>query len=70
MSKYINDPRECAICPESGVTYEENNRVEKMYHWGARVLDLCDMDIDEYMKPMTVIVGEYNHDSGSTGPTI
>lgn len=69
MSKYINDPREGAICPESGVTYEENNRVEKMYHWGAKVLDLCDMEIAEYMKPMTIIVGEYNPDSGSTGPT-
>jgi hypothetical protein len=26
-----------------------------MYHWGAKVLDLCDLPVDEYMKPMTVI---------------
>ena len=56
MSKYINDPREMAITPESGVTYEEDNRIEKMYHWGAKILDLCNMDVSEYMKPMTIIV--------------
>lgn len=69
MSKYINDPRERAILPESGVTYEEDNRVEKMYHWGAKVLDLCDMEVSEYMKPMTVIIGDYTPESGSTGTT-
>ncbi len=56
MSKYINDPREMAIVPESGVTYEEDNRIEKMYHWGAKILDLCNMEVSEYMKPMTIIV--------------
>ena len=55
MSKYINDPREMEIRPESGITLEEANRVETMYHWGAMVLDLCDMPVEEYMKPMTVI---------------
>lgn len=54
MSKYLNDPREMAIKPENGVTYEEDNRVETMYHWGAKVLDLCDLPVEEYMKPMTV----------------
>jgi hypothetical protein len=68
MSKYINDPREMAIVPESGVTYEEDNRVEKMYHWGAKVLDLCGMEISEYMKPMTVIIGD-DPTSGGTGTT-
>jgi len=59
MSKYINDPREMAITPESGVTYEEDNRIEKMYHWGAKILDLCNMEVSEYMKPMTIIVSGY-----------
>lgn len=47
---YLNDPREMAIRPESGVTLEQDNRVETMYHWGARVLDLCDLPVEEYMK--------------------
>lgn len=47
---YLNDPREMAIRPESGITLEQDNRVETMYHWGARVLDLCDLPIEEYMK--------------------
>ena len=55
MSKYINDPREMAIQPELGVVYEEDNRKETMYHNGSMVVDLCDMDVTEYMKPMTVI---------------
>ena len=53
---YINDPREMAIRPESGVTLEQDNRIETMYHWGAMVTDLCDLPVSEYMKPMTVIV--------------
>ena len=60
MSKYINDPREIAIIPESGVTLEEDNRIETMYHWGAKVLDLCDLPIEEYMKPMTVNINGIN----------
>ena len=53
---YMNDPREMAIRPESGVTLEQDNRVETMYHWGAMVTDLCDLPVSEYMKPITVIV--------------
>jgi hypothetical protein len=52
----MNDPREMAIRPESGVTFEQDNRVETMYQWGARIVDLCDLPVSEYMKPMTVIV--------------
>ena len=52
---YLNDPREMAIRPESGVTLEEDNRYEEMWHWGAAVLDLCNLPVEEYMKPMTVI---------------
>ena len=52
----MNDPREMAIRPESGVTLEQDNRVETMYHWGAMITDLCDLPVSEYMKPMTVIV--------------
>ena len=50
MSNYLNDPREMTIRPESGVTLEQDNRVETMYHWGAAVLDLCDFPVSEYMK--------------------
>lgn len=51
----MNDPREMVVRPESGVTLEQDNRVEEMYHWGAMVVDLCDLPVEEYMKPMTVI---------------
>lgn len=69
---YLNDPREMAIRPESGVTLEEDNRYETMYHWGAHILDLCDLPVEEYMKPMTVITdgsGGGGGDTGSTNPT-
>lgn len=66
MSKYLNDPREMAINTKIGVIYEEDNRVEKMYHWGAKILDLCGMEPEEYMKPMTVNV---NGSSGGGGET-
>ncbi len=52
---YINDPREMVVRPESGITLEQDNRVEEMYHWGAMIVDLCDLPVEEYMKPMTVI---------------
>jgi hypothetical protein len=62
---YMNDPRELQIRPESGVTLEQDNRVETMYHWGAAVFDLCNLPVEEYMKPMTVIVG-----SGSSNTSV
>lgn len=52
----MNDPREMVFIPESGVTFEQDNRIETMYQWGARIVDLCDLPVSEYMKPMTVIV--------------
>ena len=67
---YINDPREMAIRPESGVTLEQDNRVEEMYHWGAMVIDLCDMPVEEYMKPMTVIGLGGGGETPDTGTTI
>ena len=70
---YMNDPREMAIRPESGVTLEQDNRVETMYHWGAMVTDLCDLPVSEYMKPMTVIVygsgGDYEPEIPGTVKT-
>lgn len=65
---YMNDPREMAIRPESGVTLEQDNRVETFYHWGAMVTDLCDLPVSEYMKPMTVIV--YGSGGGGWEPDI
>lgn len=58
----MNDPREMAIRPESGVTLEQDNRIETMYQWGAMVTDLCDLPVSEYMKPMTVIVYGSNYE--------
>lgn len=66
MSLYIKDPREMCIIPESGITLESDNRFETMYHWGAKVLDLCEMDVEEYMAPMTVIIDGYD---GGDGPS-
>ena len=37
-----------------------------MYHWGAMVLDLCNLPVEEYMKPMTVNIGE---GGGGDSPT-
>lgn len=67
---YINDPREMAIRPESGVTLEQDNRIEEMYHWGAMVIDLCDMPVEEYMKPMTVIGLGGGGETPDTGTTM
>ena len=78
MSKYLNDPREDVLRTDSGVGYyleedkrEENENGENWCKWGAKVLDLCDLPVDEYMKPMTVITeggggGGGGDDSGST----
>lgn len=60
MSSYITDPRERCIIPESGITLEEDNRFETMYHWGAKILDLCEMSVEEYMAPMTVNIDGYD----------
>ena len=62
---YLNDPRENAICEESGVTWESDNRVEPMYHWGALILDLCGMEPEEYMK--NPIVEAIKNSGGSGG---
>lgn len=50
MPTLYKDPREMSVRPESGITLEQDNRVETMYHWGAMVLDLCNMPVEEYMK--------------------
>jgi len=57
-----------AIRPESGVTLEEDNRYETMYHWGAHILDLCDLPVEEYMKPMTVNVNGGGGGGGEEEP--
>ena len=61
---YMNDPREMNFSSENGAMLEQDNRHETMYKWGAMIVDLCDMPVSEYMKPMTVLgVG-----SGSSYP--
>lgn len=47
---YMNDPRENAIDLENHTIWEEDNRKEQRYQWGAMVVDLCDMEVSEYMK--------------------
>ena len=64
---YSNDPRERTLKPELSYILEEDDRYEDMYQWGARILDLCDMSVDEYMKPMTVnVIGGGGDWTGST----
>ncbi len=53
---YINDPRENIINLENGYVLENDNRTEEMYKWSGKILDLCGLPVEEYMKPMTVIV--------------
>ena len=66
---YINDPREAVFDSESGVILEQDNRHEEKYQWGAMIIDLCDMPVSEYMKPMTVI-GLGGGESPETGETM
>jgi hypothetical protein len=68
----MNDPREMTMRSVSGGILEQDNRQETMYQWGAMILDLCDMPVSEYMKPMTVIGlgGGSNVESGESTTTI
>ena len=50
MSKYLNDPREMSVLTDEGITLENDNRYEPMYHWGAMVLDICGLPVKEYMR--------------------
>lgn len=47
---YRKDPREQQLSYENHTYWEEDNRVEERYQWGAQILDLCDMSVEEYMK--------------------
>lgn len=57
-----------SIRPESGITLEEDNRMEVMWHWGAAVIDICNIPVEEYTKPMTVIT-DGSGGGGSSEPT-
>lgn len=61
----MKDPREMQIDTKNGVIYEEDNRKEIMYHWNGKVLDLCNLPVSEYMKPMSVIT-QKEPESGSS----
>lgn len=69
---YINDPRENIQNPETGYVLESENRKEEMYKWSGKILDLCDLPVEEYMKPMTVIAlgGGVLPDTGETMYTL
>lgn len=47
---YLGDPREQAIDLDNHTIWEQDNRIEERWQWGAQVLDLCDMSPEEYMK--------------------
>ena len=47
---YMNDPRENAIDIDNHVIWEADNRIEARYPWCAYIVDLCDMEPEEYMK--------------------
>ena len=68
---YINDPREMIKDPETGYIMEDDNRKEEKYIWNGKILDLCDLPVEEYMKPMTVIaLGSVSPDTGTTQYTL
>ena len=67
---YINDPRELPVYSEDGIILEQDNRREEKYHWGAMVVDLCDLPVEEYMKPMTVICLGGGGEVPDTGETM
>ena len=73
VTKYLGDPREMSIRPESGYTLEEDNRFEPMWHFGAAVYEVCGMPFEEYSKPMSVISvnggGDGGGSSSSSTPT-
>lgn len=69
---YKRDPREGQISLENHCIWEENNRVEPMWQWGARITDFCGTKwedaaknpIVEAIKNMTVTVS--GNTSGGT----
>jgi hypothetical protein len=68
---YNNDPREMIKDPETGFMLEDDNRKEEKYIWSGKILDLCDLPVEEYMKPMTVIaLGSVSPDTGTTQYTL
>ena len=69
---YMNDPREMTFNKESGVMMEQDNRREEIYQWGAMQVDLCDLPVDEYMRPLRVEVinGGSSPETGATLYTV
>lgn len=69
---YMNDPREMTFNNESGVMMEQDNRREEVYQWGAMQVDLCDLPVDEYMRPLRVEVinGGGSPETGATLYTV
>lgn len=67
----MNDPREMKFNAESGSIMEQDGRREEVYKWGSMLVDLCDLPVEEYMKPMQVmIVGSSLPDSEPTAYTL
>ena len=60
---YTKDPRDMQLNLENHTYWEEDNRVEERYQWGAMVVDLCDLPVEEYMKnPMVDIMSSATSD--------
>lgn len=65
---YLGDPREQAIDIDNHVIWENDNRIEERYQWGAMITDLCDLSPEEYMKnPLIEAVKEGGSGSGGSG---
>ncbi len=47
---YLGDPREQAIDIDNHVIWQNDNRIEERWQWGAKIDALCDMSPEEYMK--------------------
>lgn len=64
---YLGDPREQAIDIDNHVIWEEDNRIEERYQWGAMITDLCDLSPEEYMKNPIVEAIQNGSGGGSGG---
>jgi hypothetical protein len=63
----MNDPREMIFNKESGVMMEQDNRREEIYQWGAMQVDLCNLPVEDYMRPLKVeVIGSSNPETGTT----
>lgn len=64
---YLGDPREQAIDIDNHVIWENDNRIEERWQWGAKIDDLCDMSPEEYMKNPLIEAVKAGGSGGGSG---